>query len=466
MLPDVALLTVFDFYLHEDCGHLGDPLEAWYTLVHVCREWRNLVFGSRRRLNLRLLCTYTTPVKEMLDIWPPLPLVLRSYGDREAIWDVDNLMAALEHNDRVHELSLFGFSNWPLEKVLAKLHQPFPALTDLVLQHGLELMLVDPDSFLGGSAPSLRSLLLDSIPFPGLLELLLTTTHLTDLRLWNISHTGYISSEAMVTSLSTLISLERLELVFESPIYPDRKSRLPPSLTRTILPVLTELLFSGVEEYLEDLVARIDAPLLHNLGITFFHQAIFDTPQLAQFIGRTPKFKAHDELRVHLSDWNVLVAPTPTQTSDQSLHLQVICSPSDQLSSLAQICGSSFPRGFISGVEHFYIEGGHSGVGWQGDVESIQWPCQWLEFFRPFTAVKGLYMSRQLAPRIVLTLPYLIGDSERVTEVLPALQTLFLEKTLPSGPIEEAIAQFVAARQLASRPIAISRWDSWERRPR
>jgi len=43
-----------------------------------------------------------------------------------------------------------------------------------------------------------------------------------------------------------------------------------------------------------------------------------------------------------------------------------------------------------------------------------------------------------------------------VTEVLPALQTLFLEEKLPSGPIQDAIGQFVAERQL---PITISHWE-------
>ena len=448
MLPDVALLTIFDFYVHEELGHFGDPLEAWYTLVHVCREWRNLVFGSRRRLNLRLLCTYITSVKKMLDIWPPLPLILRSDGESEAIWDVDNIVAALEHNDRVHELSFFGFSSSLLEDVLTKLQQPFPALTHLVLQYGNDSMLVDPDSFLGGSAPSLRSLLLDSIPFPGLLKLLLSTTHLADLRLWNISHSGYISSEAMVTALSTLTSLERLWLEFESPIYPDQKSPHPPLLTRAILPALTELLFSGVGEYLEDLVARIDAPLLHDLDITFFHQPMFDTPQLAQFISRTPKFRAHDELHVDLSDRKVSV--TLTQASDQRVHLQVICRPPHQLLSLAQVCSSSFPCAFISAVKYLYIEGRY----WRkGDIKR----SRWLEFFQPlaFTAVKGLYLSQQLASSIVLALQKLTG--ERVTEVLPSLETLFLE-TFPSGPVEDAIVRFVAARQLAGHSIAISHW--------
>ena len=45
MLPDVALLEIFDFYEDEI------RIEAWHTLVQVCRKWRNLVFGSPRRLN-------------------------------------------------------------------------------------------------------------------------------------------------------------------------------------------------------------------------------------------------------------------------------------------------------------------------------------------------------------------------------------------------------------------------------
>jgi len=44
-------------------------------------------------------------------------------------------------------------------------------------------------------------------------------------------------------------------------------------------------------------------------------------------------------------------------------------------------------------------------------------------------------------------------------EVLPALQNLFLEDPQPSGPVEEAVGRFVAARQLSGNPIAVSPWD-------
>ena len=72
MLPDVPLIEIFDFYVDE-------APEAWSTLVHVCRTWRNLVFGSPRRLNFRLYCSIRTQVREKLDVWPNLPIFVENY---------------------------------------------------------------------------------------------------------------------------------------------------------------------------------------------------------------------------------------------------------------------------------------------------------------------------------------------------------------------------------------------------
>jgi hypothetical protein len=450
MLPDVALLEVFDFYINEE----QERIEAWHTLVHVCRNWRIVAFGSPRRLDLRLHCNVRTPVRETLDVWPHLPIVIKGNGDEKR--GVDNIIAALERNDRICTIDLWRVSNLQLKEVLAAMQQPFPALTRLEIlpEHGMTP--VEPGSFLGGSAPCLRTLWLDRIPFPGLPKLLLSATHLVDLDLWRIPHSGYIPPEAIVTSLSVLTRLEKLVIEFESPrSRPEWKTRRLPPPTRTLLPRLIKLRFKGVSEYLEDIVAHIDAPLLDNLVTTFFHQLIFDTPQLAQFIDRTPKFKAYDEARVVLSYWHVsIIFP---QTFDGTLELAISCRQPDwQLSSLAQVCSLSFSQALIPTVEHLYIQIGSPQVHWQDDIES----SQWLEFFHPFTAMKHLYLSQELAPRIAPVLQDVVGES--VTEVLPALQALFLEEPLPSGSAQEGIGQFVAARQLAGYPIAVSCWKGVE----
>jgi hypothetical protein len=189
-----------------------------------------------------------------------------------------------------------------MEKVLATMQQPFPVLTRLRLQHKNDGARVVPPSFLGGSAPRLQKLFLESIPFSGLPNLLLSGTCLVDLDLRRIPHSGHFSPEALVASLSALTRLESLHIEFESPqSLPDPKSRCPPPPTRALLPVLTKLWFVGVSGYFEDIAARIDAPLLDKLTITFRHQLVFNTPQVTQFVGRTPKLKAYDEAHGVLS---------------------------------------------------------------------------------------------------------------------------------------------------------------------
>ena len=450
MLPGVVLLEVFDFYVNE-----VEWKQKWLTLVHVCQKWRTIVFGSPRRLGLRLVCTDGIPVKESLDIWPPLPIVIRH--DYYPTLGVDSVIAALKHNDRVREIKLGPIPSLQWEEVLATMQKPFPVLTHLEL--GIEDEIQPVDSLFGGCAPRLQTLSLDRIPFPGLPKLLLSTVHLVHLDLWRIPHSGYISPEVMANSLSVLTRLESLFITFESPRSHTgckRQRPSPASLpTRTLvtLPALTELYFKGASEYLEDLVAQIDTPRLDNLSITFFHQLIFDTPQLTKFINRAPKFKAHDEARVFFDDRHVRI--TFPQTLDESLELAISCRQPDwQISSLAQVCSLSFPQALIPAVKHLYIcDGRYSKRLWQGDIEN----SQWLELLHPFTGVKSLYLSREFEPRIAPALKELVG--ERVTEVLPALEKLYLEDELhTSGPLQEAIWHFYYARLFSDHRIVLLRW--------
>ena len=137
--------------------------ESWQSLVHVCRRWRSLVFESPRRLNLRLACTARTPARDMLDIWPPFPLVI---DDITSLTEgVDNVVAALERRDRVLQIRLAPANNSALNFFLATMQEPFPELTSLQLLSHEEPVPIVPDSFLGGSAPHLRSLLLGGIHF-------------------------------------------------------------------------------------------------------------------------------------------------------------------------------------------------------------------------------------------------------------------------------------------------------------
>ena len=447
ILPDDVLLEIFTVYLGTDI-----QVEKWHGLIHVCRRWRHIVFASPRRLDLQLVCTPRRRVKEMLDVWPALPLVIRC---DLSVWTwvkADNVIAALKHNDRVCQIlwDYFSISSSLLEGIVAVMQEPFQVLTDLriIAWDKLEET-VFPEEFLGGSAPRLRSCDLWGIAYPGIWKLLLNANHLVNLSLWNIPHSGYISPEAMVMCLSATPNLENLSLGFRSPrSRPGQADRSPPPPTRIVLPALTCFRFKGVSEYLEDLVSRIGIPLLDNAEITFFHQLIFDTPRLHEFLARAEAFKAPSRANVAFSKDIVCF------DLESRLSLRVTCTKLDcQLSSMAQLCSLSLPR--ISTLERLDIrEGNMPRPYWQDDVESPRW----LEFLRPFTALRDLYLDKKIAPRVVIALKELIGGPGAVTEELPALQRLVVEELPTSGPVQEVIGQFVAVRQLSGRPVAIHSW--------
>jgi hypothetical protein len=371
----------------------------------------------------------------------------------EPEWGVVNVAAALEQNNRIYHIGLTDVPGPQMGEILAAMHKPFPILTDLILGSEDETLetLVDPDLFLGGSAPCLRSLHLDSIPFSGLSNLLLSATHLTELRLFNVSHSGYISPEAMVLCFSALTRLESLILEFKSAeSFHVLERRHPPPPTRTLLPAFTQFHFYGVSEYLEDLVDRIDTPLLDDLFISLSHQFIPDTAQFAQFIDRTPKLKSHNEAHVAFDNSSVQFAlPRPFEKG-LGISYKVV---DWQVSSVAHVCTSSLSRAVSATVERLYIC--DDDASWRGDIRVEN--NHWLQLLRPFISVRNLYLSRVIVARIAAALEELIG--ERAAGALPALQTLFLEDVDLSGPVQEAIESFVSRREFSSHPVAVSHWE-------
>jgi hypothetical protein len=449
ILPDDVLLEIFTFYLVERPDIIWYEGETWLTLVHVCRRWRSIIFALPHALDLRIRCTQKRRVREMLGFWPALSLVVHDeWGSLAA--GADNIIAAVEHNDRVRQVLLTYLSSSALESIAAVMQEPFPALTHLHIS-APDGTPVFPEAFLGGSAQRLRWLDLRNIVFPGIRRLLFSAAnHLVYLRLEAIPHSTYIPPDAMVTCLSTIANLEDLIIGFRSPrSRPDRAIRPPPPPTRVVLPTLNSFTFVGVSEYIEDLISRIDIPLLVFLDITYFNQLIFDTPRLHDFLSRTEQFKVHNRAAVKFDGDAV-------HFSLSRLWLRISCSKSDwQLSGMAQICESALPL-FIPLERLDICQSTYSYSlprQWQYDAES----AQWLELLHSFTTLKDLYVDKKFAPLLAPALQELSGES--VTEELPALQNLYIQDLKPSGPVQEAIGQFVAARQLSGLPVSVHRWD-------
>jgi hypothetical protein len=179
----------------------------------------------------------------------------------------------------------------------------------------------------------------------------------------------------------------------------------------------------------------------------------FDVPQLHRLIGHAEEFKAFNSAKMLIFKQSIslIFHPDPkTGAVDyhRRLELKINCGGSDwQLSSLAQVCSSSFH--LIPTLERLEIKDpSHC----EDDTED----AQWVELLEPFTALKYLYLTDGIARRVCDALREL--SEERATEVLPALRKLFVDGFWPFEHIQEAIRPFVAARQLSGHPVAIDHW--------
>jgi hypothetical protein len=230
------------------------------------------------------------------------------------------------------------------------------------------------------------------------------------------------------------------------------ENRRPP-VTRSTLPSLTDIEFNGASEYLEDLVARIDAPRLDKLSINFIPPMNLDTPHLVQFISRTPRFKEPNEAHANL-DFDAEVELLWACDDDRKLCVGISSDP--QPSSIVQLYTMCLPP--LPTVENLRLglkPGAEPLLAWKDDVANDQW----LELLRPFTAVKSLSLSEEFQPNMASALQELVGD--RTTEVLPSLQEIVLEAEGigPSRADLKAIGKFAAARQLSGHPIAVQVLD-------
>ena len=448
-LPDEVLLEIFGFHMVYPLPPPSHKEDAWHTLVHVCQRWRHVVFGSPRRLELRLLCA-NRRLLNTLDIWPELPVIIHVDDEKLCqLPSVTNVIPVLKRNDRVCKVFIHNVPNSLLEE-LATVAGPFPALIKLELVSFKVEPPMLPDSFLGGSAPRLRSLDLWGISFPAVGKLLSSTSDLVTLSLGVIPESAYISPDAMVTTLSALTRLKTLHLIFEIPqFWIDGASQRPLVSPRVVLPALADFNFAGDCKYLENIVSRIDAPL-QCIALTF-GELVFDVPHLRDFICRANILDAPYRANTSFSYFDACISLFQRKGGVESkvLNLKILCDISDlQVSSLAQACSWLLPP--LPSLEHLDIyNSGFSSSGWKYEADN----SQWLDFLHLFITVKDLVLDKPFVLSVASALQGLAA--EQATEILPVLQNIFLESTQSSGPVPEGIARFITARKLSGHPVIV-----------
>jgi hypothetical protein len=323
------------------------------------------------------------------------------------------------------------------------MREPLPALTHLRLEISPFVALpIIPDTFLGGSAPRLKTIYIADFLYPAAPTLLSSARDLVHVDLRDIPRSGFISPEVMVASLAALPKLQSLTFGFEWGMTYHDRIRLP-SITRTVLPALTRFLFDGVFEYIEDFVAQIDAPQLNYLHIEYLYEGLgtdYQIPELCKFIDRSDKLKLSHFRRADLT-----VGPlTPVELCEggrSSFRLSI------QEDAISQVVNQL--SALLTYVECLFIDSETEELEseWLGRLGDN---IRWLELFRPFTATKALSVDDKLSSYIPLALKNVTSD--RAAEVLPALRLLRLKNKLITS---KSMKKFAAARRNVGRPVAI-----------
>jgi hypothetical protein len=458
ILDDDSLLHVFYLYrpflLGEDendddrlwGGIKGwDRGRWWYKLAHVCQRWRNILFGSALYLELSLVCTYGTPVADMLAHSPPFPLVLEyvEIGRDITINDEDGIILALKQRGRVLRVRLFNVTS--LQKFIAAMDEEYPILEYLVtgLPRIGTIGTMFPETL---QAPHLRHLTLYGITLPIGSRLLTNAVGLVTLYLIIADPSTYFHPNTLLQWILLMPQLETLGIIMASPIPDSDVARHTPIIAPFTLPNLRDFRFTGVTTYLETLVHRITAPRLEKLKIDFFNQLTVSAPRLLQFMNTAENLK-FDSASFNFSDKRVDAVIYPHGEFEMyALGIVVYCWHLDwQVSSMIQI--SSLLSQMFSVVEHLTLL--HEEHSQSSEEHNQVDRTEWRRLLSPFRNVKTLLIGDGLVEDLSRCLE--LGDGELPLELLPELQELTYSG---SG---DAFTSFIDARQNTDRPISLVR---------
>ena len=470
ILDDDSLLHIFYLYrpflLGEDednedngarrlwGGNKGWARERWwYRLAHVCRRWRNIILGSPSYLDLSLVCTFGTPVADMLAHSPHLPLVVDYlYITRDITTDdEEGIIFALKQRERILRVRLH-VPVTSLQKFVAAMDDEYPILEFLVINLPIKdksTILIFPETL---QAPHLRSLDLRGFALPIGCPLLTTAVGLVTLSLWMVHPSTYFQPSTLLQWILLMPQLEMLAIHFGIAI-PSRDVERPltdtPIIAHVTFPNLRHFQFHGVPIYLEALVHRITTPHLKTLIIDFFNQLTFVVPCLLQFMDAAENLRFRSAKLEFFMDGVKVTVYLREEAEIKGLAINVFCWHLDwQVSSMAQVFNSLSQ--VFSTVEHLTLV--HYEHSLSSEEHNEVERTEWRRLLRPFSNVKTLRIENGIVEELSRCLK--LEDGELPLEVLPELQEL---RYPGSGNIGDGFAFFVDARRNAGRPITLVR---------
>ena len=242
---------------------------VWYKLAHVFQRWRNLIFGCPSHMGVCIVCTYGTPVADVLALSPPLPLVIDYFNsDQDIITEEEGIILALEQRDRVCRIRLLvAVPN--LQKFITSIDEEYPMIEYLIMRasniRGAALTLSE-----SLQAPHLRCLALRNFVLPTGSQLITTAVGIVTFCLIMDHPTTYVPPNTLLQWISFIPQLETFMICFSFPVPNHHVERQPthtPTITHVTHPNLSSFRFRGVSACLEAVLLRIVTPRLEKFSI-------------------------------------------------------------------------------------------------------------------------------------------------------------------------------------------------------
>jgi hypothetical protein len=450
-----VLLEIFDSYRQaiDSYDRQWRWKCIWFSLAHVCRKWRAVVFASASRLDLGIPVGPDKPrhIKTILSGSLPILVNYRCrYRDitGSALW---RMRAALKHHDRVRGISFEG-SGANFDKFIKATNFPFPLLESLSLRlrYGDKQKL--PDTFLRGPDLSdlhLQRLKLMRVSLTSISGFLLSATALIHLTLLIDTAFAPSSETSLLACLQGMPSLRHLKLTISS--------RLPsqPSTPKDIVPLskLSSFRYVGHSVFLDTLMAGLSAPSLRHVGIRFFGRMWLPTVHFPRFINEMKEryHAVHVSFQTRVFRLSLLTQSECISRCEPRFNL----GPFLRRSPVSIIRMSAALSMKFTTVEElrFALDGTYDNV-----FENF---ITWRRFLQQFPSVKGLKAIRTKGADNYHIARILNQDHGNPDELsfLPVLEEIDLgEKPIDESQCRSQLAAFepfVSARQQAGRPVNV-----------
>ena len=462
VLDDDSLLNVFRLYRpplvdgnegYDDRVMLGSQWNRerwWYKLTHVCRRWRHLILGSASSLGLCLLCAPGTPVADMLAHSPPFPIIIdhlrHDVNNRMTANDVEGIILALKHRDRVRRIRFRTPFPSMTEKIMVPMNGEFPMLEYLCISPMHLMGFLFPSTL---QAPQLRYLILINLICPIGSPLLSAAKNLVALSLVNITPSTYFQPDELRHRVSLIPQLESLWITFDSVFsgqYADLDITHIHNATQISLLNLRHYHFGGFNAYSEALLSRITAPHLGEVSITFWEERPLSVSCLVEFMSTSEDLRLGSAALSFNGGGARLMAYPNEKARVCVFYMIIVSGPGRKVSNAAHVLTALSP--LLSSVVHLTLN--YTDSRSLPELQNEADLTDWRVLLRSFHNVTVLFVMEGAVGKLSRSLPLDGGESS--SDFLPELKEIMYP---PGDDNADAFDGFIDARQNAGHPVTL-----------